>query len=268
MILFANAKINLGLFVTEKRSDGYHEIETIFYPVQLYDVLEIINHDHLAFETLGLDIPGNGDNLCVQAYNLLKADFEIPAFKINLLKNIPIGAGLGGGSSDAAYVLKGINEMQNLGLSIDKLKSYAEKLGADCPFFVENKPVYASGIGTTFENIELDLSEYFIVVIKPDVHISTKEAYENMVPQPATINLKDAIKLPIQEWKYYLKNDFETAMCEKYPIIQEIKLELYEAGALYASMSGSGSSVFGIFNNPINLDYLSKLGRVYYPANI
>lgn len=268
MILFANAKINLGLFVTEKRSDGYHEIETIFYPVQLYDVLEVVEDSQFTFETLGIDIPGTGDNLCVQAYNLLKADFDIPALKIHLLKNIPIGAGLGGGSSDAAYVLKAINERQNLGLSVEQLKAYAEKLGADCPFFIENKPVYASGIGTTFENIDLDLSKYFIVVIKPEVHISTKEAYENMVPQPTNVDLRAVMKLPIQEWKYYLKNDFETAMCAKYPEIEDIKLQLYEAGALYASMSGSGSSVFGIFKNAVNVDYLLKFGKIYYPTNI
>ncbi len=268
MISFANAKINLGLLITEKRLDGYHNLETVFYPVKLYDVLELHSADTFSFETVGLNIPDQGKNLCEKAYDLLKADFEIQPQSIYLLKNIPIGAGLGGGSSDAAFVLKAINEQQQLGLTVDQLKSYAEKLGADCPFFIENKAVYASGIGTTFEHVDVDLSTYFIVIIKPDIHISTAEAYQNVIPQMPTSDLRRAIQLPIQEWKYHIINDFELGIFEKYPLIGALKNKLYEEGALYASMSGSGSSVFGIFEKSIDLNHLTSYGKIYYPVDL
>lgn len=268
MISFANAKINLGLLITEKRSDGYHNLETIFYPVKLYDVLELHQAETFSFETVGLSIPNQGKNLCEKAYDLLKADFELQPLSIHLLKNIPIGAGLGGGSSDAAFVLKSINEQQKLGLTVGQLQSYAEKLGADCPFFIENRAIYASGIGTTFEHIDLDLSKCFIVIIKPDVHISTAEAYQNVSPQTPISDLKRAIQLPIQEWKYHIINDFELGIFEMYPLIGELKNSLYEAGALYASMSGSGSSVFGIFEQSVELKHLSSFGKIYYPIEL
>lgn len=268
MISFANAKINLGLLITGKRPDGYHNIETIFYPVKLYDVLEFHETDVFSFETVGLNIPGQSKNLCEKAYDLLASDFELRPMSIHLLKNIPIGAGLGGGSSNAAFVLKAINQQSNLGLSKSQLNNYAEQLGADCPFFIENKAVYASGIGTDFQNIDLDLSRYFIVVIKPEIHISTVEAYQNVFPQSSVSDLRHAIQLPIQEWKYHIINDFEIGIFEKYPAIQNIKSILYEEGALYASMSGSGSSVYGIFEAPVNLDHLVDLGVIYYPIDL
>src|SRR5690606_24072685 len=183
MLTFANAKINLGLLVTEKRQDGYHNIETIFYPVKLYDVIEITASDVFQFHTEGLVIPPDGQNLCEKAYRLLHQDFDIKPVVIDLLKNIPIGAGLGGGSSDGAHVLKLLNEMNGLGLSDEELKAYAVQLGADCPFFIDNKPVFASGIGTTFEAINVHLSAYYIVIVKPDIHISTSEAYQCIIPQ-------------------------------------------------------------------------------------
>lgn len=268
MISFANAKINLGLLITEKRHDGYHNIETIFYPVKLYDVLEFHQSDKFSFETVGLTIPGQEKNLCEKAFDLLKDDFDINPIAIYLLKNIPIGAGLGGGSADAAFVLKAINEQQKLNLSIEQLKDYAEKLGADCPFFVDNKATYASGIGTTFENISLDLSKYYIVIINPKIHISTVEAYQSVIPQTPVSDLKRAIKLPIQEWKYHIINDFELGIFEKYPLIAQLKNRLYKEGALYASMSGSGSSVFGIFEDHIDLNHLSSFGDIYYPVDL
>ncbi|SKB37181.1 4-diphosphocytidyl-2-C-methyl-D-erythritol kinase [Sphingobacterium nematocida] len=268
MISFANAKINLGLLVTEKRSDGYHSIETVFYPIKLYDVIEMLPAEVNRFQTAGLSIPDQGDNLCERAFHALEKDYSLKPVSIQLLKNIPIGAGLGGGSSDAAQVLKMLNEFNDLGLSMAQLATYAERLGADCPFFLENKAVFASGIGTTFESVELNLSDYFIVVIKPDIHISTVEAYQNIVPQTPKVDLKRAIQLPIQEWKYHLVNDFELGIFEKYPQIALIKHELYQRGAIYAAMSGSGSAVYGIFQEEVNLDELNGLGKVYYPVDL
>ncbi|MCA5006377.1 4-(cytidine 5'-diphospho)-2-C-methyl-D-erythritol kinase [Sphingobacterium bovistauri] len=269
MISFANAKINLGLSITEKRPDGYHNIETIFYPVQLYDVLEYNEAPEFSFEAYGIDIPDGGDNLCTKAYDLLKKDFpNIPTLSIKLLKNIPVGAGLGGGSSDAAFVLKGLNVLRKLNLTSEQLKSYANRLGADCAFFIENKPLFAEGIGTKFSEVKVDLSQYFIVIVKPEIHISTAEAYSNITPQIPKVDLKRAIQLPIQEWKYYISNDFEIGIFDKHPIIQQVKNLLYEKGALYASMSGSGSAVYGIFEEKINLDDLSHLGKIYYPTEI
>jgi len=268
-ISFANAKINIGLLITEKRKDGYHTIETVFYPVQLYDVLEILpSAGQTTFHADGLPIPGGGDNLCVKAYQLLAADFNLPAVEMHLLKNIPIGAGLGGGSSDAAYVLKMLNTMFTLRLSDHQLAQYAERLGADCAFFIANKPVFASGIGATFEDITLDLSKYVTVIVKPDIHISTQEAYSSIMPQTPQVDLRRAIKLPIQEWKYHIVNDFELGIFQKYPQIEILKRKLYEKGALYAAMSGSGSSVFGIFEERPDLQELEALGKVYYPVDV
>lgn len=269
MILFANAKINLGLSITEKRKDGYHNIETIFYPVEMYDVIELIESDELSFTTYGLDIPDDEQNLCIKAYNLLKKDFPtIKPLAISLIKNIPIGAGLGGGSADASFVLKAINEINDLKLSIEQLKSYATQLGADCAFFITNKPMYAEGIGTELSDVAVDLSAYYIVIIKPDIHISTAEAYSRITPQTPKIDLRRAIQLPIQEWKYQIVNDFELGVFDTYPSIEEIKHRLYAHGAIYASMSGSGSAVFGIFEEEVNLDELAHLGKIYYPVEL
>lgn len=269
MISFANAKINIGLSITEKRWDGYHNIETIFYPIQLYDVLEFNSSEDYNFEALGIEIPESGENLCTKAYQLLQSDF--PAVKpvsIKLLKNIPVGAGLGGGSSDAAFVLKALNDSNNLGLSAEILREYATKLGADCAFFIENKPLFAEGIGTYFSPVKVDLSDYYIVVIKPDIHISTAEAYSSITPQIPKVDLKRAIQLPIQEWKFHITNDFELGIFEKYPLIRQIKQKLYEKGALYSAMSGSGSAVYGIFEDKVDLEDLSSMGTIYYPVDL
>lgn len=269
MILYSNAKINIGLYITEKRSDGYHNLETIFYPVKLYDVIELNSSEELSLDTYGIEIPEQGENLCIKAYNLLKADFpKIKPYKINLLKNIPIGAGLGGGSSNASYVLKALNELNSLSLSDLELSKYAARLGADCPFFIVNKPVFATGIGNDFSDVKIDLSSYYIIIIKPDIHISTAEAYANITPSTPQVDLRNAIQLPIQEWKYNIVNDFEIGIFDKYPQIAAIKHALYEKGAIYASMSGSGSSVFGIFNKELNIDDLSNYGKIYYPVSI
>ncbi|GAA4141347.1 4-(cytidine 5'-diphospho)-2-C-methyl-D-erythritol kinase [Sphingobacterium kyonggiense] len=263
MLKFANAKINIGLHITRKREDGYHDLETIFYPVKLYDVIEVRKAEEMGLSIWNSSLVADADNLCLRAYNLLKTDYEIPLVHIDLLKNIPIGAGLGGGSSDATAVLGLLNDMFELNISTEKLKEYAAQLGADCSFFVENKAQYAEGIGTQLKDIELDLSAYHIVLVKPDIHISTAEAYRAVIPQKPEIDLRDAVKLPIQEWKYTIRNDFEFSLFEKYPLIRDIKSKLYELGAVYASMSGSGSSVFGLFEDQVDLSDLNKYAEVY-----
>lgn len=266
MLKFANAKINIGLHITQRRSDGYHELETVFYPVKLYDAVEVVSSEKLELKVWNSSLNPDEDNLCLKAYHLLAKEFKLAPVQIHLLKNIPIGAGLGGGSSDASTTLLLLNEYFNLGITTDKLKSYAAMLGADCPFFIENKAMYGQGIGTNLSAVSLDLSNYQIVVIKPDVHISTKEAYENVIPLEPEVNLQDAIKLPVQEWKYIINNNFEVPLFDKYPQIGDIKTKLYEKGAIYASMSGSGSAVYGIFDHTVSLKELTKYGSVYFPA--
>ena len=251
MILFPNAKINVGLRIKSKRADGYHELETIFYPVNYCDVLEILPSDEIAFTSSGIDIPGDG-NLCLDAYHLLKQDFNIPAVHIHLHKIIPIGAGLGGGSSDAAFTLKGLNDIFDLQLSSEQLRIYAVQIGADCPFFIENKPMLATGIGEVLESIDLDLSAYHIAIVKPDIHVSTAEAYSGVTPKEPLCSLRDLIKSPIKEWQF--QNDFEQSVFSKHPAIKELKNLLYKQGAVYAAMSGSGSSVYGLFESRPNLN--------------
>jgi 4-diphosphocytidyl-2-C-methyl-D-erythritol kinase len=265
MILFPNAKINLGLNVINRRPDGYHNLETIFYPVEIKDALEVIEANELSFQSSGIEIPGRAeDNLCIKGYHLLKKDFDLPPVKIHLHKHIPIGAGLGGGSADAAFFIKLINQKFDLGLSDDQMIEYAKRLGADCAFFIQNKPVFAFEKGDEFEPIKLDLSAYEIVVITPPVHISTAEAYGGVKPAPVKDSLFDLIYEPIAEWKNLIKNDFETSIFKNHPEIRGVKAALYEAGALYASMSGSGSSVFGIFDKTPDLSELEKTNRVFY----
>lgn len=236
----------MGLQIISKRADGYHEIETAFYPISLCDVLEIILSNTLSFSSSGIDIPGEG-NLCLDAYQLLKMDHDIPAVQIHLHKIIPIGAGLGGGSSDAAFTLIGLNKLFNLKLTNTQLKTYALQLGADCPFFIENKPMLAQGIGEELTAIELNLSEFHLVVIKPDVHVSTAMAYAGVVPRETVISVKTLLKAPTSEWQ--LKNDFEPSVFAQFPVVERIKNLLYQEGAVYASMTGSGSAVFGLFRN-------------------
>lgn len=261
MITFPNAKINLGLRITEKRTDGYHNLETIFYPVAFEDALEIqecpdpsLCTNKVNLHTSGIKVVGNlEDNLVVKAYRLLDMSFHLPPIEIFLHKHIPSGAGLGGGSSDAAFMLKLLNESFSLDLSDNQLESYAAKLGADCAFFIRNAPTFAEGIGNIFSPIGLSLKDYQIVIIKPDVFVSTREAFSQIRPCRPTHSLKDLIKQPVNEWKDLLVNDFESSVFPQHPIIGEIKDDLYQKGALYASMSGSGSSVYGLFSPEIIL---------------
>ncbi|WP_316785329.1 4-(cytidine 5'-diphospho)-2-C-methyl-D-erythritol kinase [Pedobacter frigiditerrae] len=265
MLAFANAKINLGLFLTEKRTDGFHDLQTVFYPVKLYDVVELIDSEITECIIKGIEIPGNADdNICLKAFKTLQKDFDLPHQQIVLLKNIPVGAGLGGGSADAAFLIKLVNDKFDLGLSVEKMQGYARVLGADCAFFIENKPAYAFAKGDEFEDLQVDLSNHFMVLVKPPIHVSTAEAYSKVkVKEPAT-SLIDLIHLPLSDWKANILNDFEVSVFEKYPEIDEIKTKLYAAGATFALMSGSGSSVYAIFEKPVKLSELEKDNLVFY----
>ncbi len=258
MICFPNAKINLGLNIVSKRPDGYHNIETIFYPIPVKDALEVVNAEVFSFNQTGILIDAPIEkNLVVKALNVLKnKKYEIPELEVHLLKAIPFGAGLGGGSADAAFMLKLVNDYAKLGLSLDELETIAASIGADCPFFIQNKPVFATGIGNIFEPVELSLDSYYLCLVKPDVAVSTPEAYSMVTPKYPDVSLKEIIKKPVSTWKDWMLNDFEESVFPKYPIIKEIKETLYKQGAVYASMSGSGSSVFGLFEKETDLKHL------------
>ncbi len=258
MISFPNAKINIGLNVVSKRDDGYHNLETIFYPVKLADALELVDSDELQFTSSGITIDGNPENnLVVKAYKLLQRDFKLQPVKLHLHKIIPFGAGLGGGSADAAFTLKMLNNHFELKISSKKLQEYAVQIGADCPFFIENVPVFATGIGDQFQPVNLDLSGYEILIVKPDISVSTPEAFKNIIPQKPSFNLKEIEKLPIEEWRSFIKNDFEKSVFKLYPEIEKLKNTLYEMGAVYTSMSGSGSALFGVFREiPKNIEQI------------
>jgi len=250
MVLFPNAKINLGLNILRKRDDGYHELETVFYPIGLKDGLEFIENKQNKIDFSSSGIPLSIDieeNIIVKAYRLL--DYPLPGLDIHLHKMIPFGAGLGGGSSDAAFLLKGLNENFGLGLTADRLKGYAYKLGADCSFFIENKPAFASGIGEKLHAIDLSLNGYFLVLVKPPVGVGTKAAYAGIKPGASKCALSEAIQMPHEKWQEYLVNDFEASVFPLFPEIAEIKSKLPSHGAVYAAMSGSGSSVFGLFKD-------------------
>lgn len=265
MLTFANAKINLGLFLTEKRADGYHNLQTVFYPIRIHDVVELIDATETSMLIKGMEIPGDAsDNICLKAFHTLQKDFNLPHQQIILLKKIPVGAGLGGGSADAAFLIKLVNQKFNLGLTDEQMEAYARPLGADCAFFIKNKPTYAFAKGDEFEELSLDLSAYYLVLVKPSVHVSTAQAYSKVnVKQPSS-SLKDLIHLPLQDWQAHILNDFEPSVFAQYPQIDEIKTQLYQAGAKFALMSGSGSSVFGIFEKEVKLPSLEKDNLVFY----
>ena len=265
MVVFPNSKINIGLNVTERRADHYHNLETVFYPVAIKDVLEVVEAADLTFTSTGLEIPGSDEtNLCLKAYQLLRQDFEIPKVHIHLHKHIPIGAGLGGGSADAAFFIKVMNEKFSLGLSLEQMEDYCRLLGADCAFFIRNEPVFAYGVGDQFKPVKVDLSSYFLVLVKPPVHVSTGEAYRGVKPQKPAMSLLETIQAPVEQWKELIKNDFETSIFSSHPSVRGVKAALYQAGALYASMSGSGSSVYGIFKEKVALSDLEKENQIFY----
>ena len=255
MLLLPNCKINIGLNIVSKRSDGYHNLETVFFPIPLRDNLEFkeIENEDVPYRLVSGGVPIEGkpeDNLIVKVYLDMKAEFNLPALELCLYKNIPMGAGLWGGSSDAAAMMKGLNEAYNLQLSAEDMEKRLAKFGADCPFFVRNKPAYATGIGDELTNCNVSLKDKFIVLVKPDVFVSTKEAYAHVTPKLPAIPLAEAIKLPIETWKEQIVNDFEQSVFPFHPELPAIKQTLYDMGAVYASMSGSGSTMYGIFNRP------------------
>lgn len=257
MIVFPHCKINLGLSVIAKRPDGYHNLETCFYPVPWRDVLEVIEGSTFHFEMTGINIPGEPEsNLCVKAYRLLREDYKLPEVQIHLHKVIPTGAGLGGGSSDAAFMLRLLNQKFELGISGDNLVQYAARLGSDCAFFIYDSPMMGSGRGEILKPIAVSLAKKFIVVVKPAVHVSTADAFAGIVPRQADHNIEEVVsQMPVREWRHHLKNDFEETVFRKYPEIERVKAQLYGTGALYAAMSGSGSSVFGIFDHEVDMDF-------------
>jgi len=260
VVLFPNGKINIGLNITSKRADGYHNIETIFYPVHWYDVLEVVNMpvkttgntpaDLFQLHISGLIVPGNPqENICVKAFELLRADFpHISPVNIFLHKAIPAGAGLGGGSADGAFMLRLLNEKHQLHLPDEQLLGYAARLGSDCAFFINNTPCFATSRGELLEPLSLDLSGYTIVLVNPGIHVNTAWAFSAITPGEPVQSLKKMIQLPIEDWKNNIRNDFETAVFSRYAEIGNIKQMLYHNGAVYAAMSGSGSTVYGFFH--------------------
>jgi len=258
MILFPNAKINIGLSVIRKRRDGYHDIETVMYPIGLCDVLEYIeeknsNQDSKISITYSGNISFTGQDICMKAINLLEESHKVPALKIHLLKNIPAGAGLGGGSSDAAFLLNSLNKTFAFGLTSDQLEDLSVHIGSDCPFFIRNRPSFVTGKGDKLQDLPAMLKGYFLLLLYPGIPVNTKEAYSGVIPEDKSYNLRELILEPVDRWKYYIKNQFEDLVFRKYPIIAEIKKELYDMGAVFASMSGSGSTLYGIFRTRVKI---------------
>lgn len=259
MLVFPNSKINLGLYVTEKRPDGFHNIETVFLPVPLHDIVEILpikeeTTEKVRFYNTGITVDCNvGKNLCIKAYNLLDQDFNLPPVEIILHKAVPMGAGLGGGSSDAAFTLSLLSEMFALGLDIDTLAGYASRLGSDCAFFLYNTAMLGTGRGEILRPVEVQLDGFHLVLVKPQVSVGTAEAYRGVKLEKPSMALQEMISKPVTDWKYLIKNNFEENIFKNHPEVEEIKNALYNEGALYASMSGSGSAVYGIFEKEMNL---------------
>lgn len=260
MITFPNAKINIGLNIIEKRNDGFHNIESVMVPVGLCDALEVVenfdkNTERIIFTSSGISIPGNAnENLCCKAYYLIANDYSLANIKVHLHKHIPIGAGLGGGSADAAFFIRLLNDKFELGISWGEMHHYARQLGSDCSFFISNKPAFVEEKGDQYESIKLDLSNCHIALIYPNIHINTAKAYSGVTPKKPARSLENDIQnLPIEQWKNFIHNDFEDSVFPQFPELKRIKEQLYSKGAVYASMSGSGSTVYGIFKEATSL---------------
>jgi 4-diphosphocytidyl-2-C-methyl-D-erythritol kinase len=256
MVVFPNAKINLGLRVTSKRDDGYHNLDTVFYPIPIHDALDVIINKKrdgtpITFTQSGKLIKGDQQsNLCVKAIELIRLDFpDLPDLLVHLHKNIPMGAGMGGGSSDGAFMISLINDQFKLGIDDSRQKAYALRLGSDCPFFIDNKPVYATGRGELMKSISCNLSNTSMLFISPGIHISTREAFNNIKLSPTAPSCEQIVQQPIETWKESLENDFEKTVFPQHPELGAIKNKLYSMGALYASMTGSGSTLYGIFES-------------------
>ncbi len=249
MIVFPNCKINLGLHIISKREDGFHDLETVFYPLKWEDALEAVKAEEHEFTTTGITVPGsNDDNICIKALALLQKDFpQIGPLKIHLHKTLPTGAGLGGGSANGAYMLQLLNNMYRLQLTEQQLIQYSLQLGSDCPFFVVNRPCFATGRGERLQPLALDLSDYSLLIVHPGIHVHTAWAFTQITPHAAAYSLPELVLQPVSTWRDRLRNDFEQPVFQKYPAIGQLRDLLYKKGALYAAMSGSGSAVFGIF---------------------
>ena len=256
MICFPNIKINLGLHVINRRADGFHNIESVFFPVNCCDMLEVIeesssSNGDIVFTSTGLVVDGDAENnLIVRAYKLLHASYNLPAVRVHLHKLIPMGAGLGGGSSDAAWMIRLLNQKFEIGLSIEQMEEHAAKLGSDCAFFIRNEPAYLFGKGHELEPYQIDLKGYYIVLLYAGVHSNTALAYSNVSPRgelSSKDSLKSLLNLPVAEWKDHIVNDFEKGVFGKFPELSNLKQHLYQSGAVYASMSGSGSALFGLY---------------------
>ena len=255
MIFFPNCKINIGLNICEKLSSGYHNLESIFYPVPWCDILEIMPSENDEFIFDGIEINCDLEqNLCYQAYRKLKDKYKIPSVKLYLHKDIPYGAGLGGGSSDAAFTIMGLNRIFSLQMSDSHMIEIANELGSDCAFFITNKPSYVTGTGNILSECSVNLNGHFLILIKPDFSISTREAYSKVVPTGINNNLILFANQPVSQWKNNIKNDFENPLFSIYPQLEQIKNQLYDSGALYASMSGSGSTIYGIFTKETSIE--------------
>jgi len=262
MTVYPCAKINIGLNIVSKRSDGYHDLQTVFCPVGIFDELDITEtnrageKNHCILQTDGLRIEGDPQkNLVVRAYNLLAESYELPEVSARLVKRIPMQAGLGGGSADCAYMIRALNEMFRLDMQMSEMQAIASKLGADCAFFINPTPSYAEGIGERLLPVPLDLKGYKILIVKPPVAISTKTAFANIEPKRPKTCCLEAVKRPIETWRHFLVNDFERSVGAEYPVIDNIKQRLYDLGALYAAMSGSGSALFGIFAEELKIPH-------------
>jgi 4-diphosphocytidyl-2-C-methyl-D-erythritol kinase len=270
MIVFPNAKINIGLHIINKRSDGYHNIETCFYPIAWKDILEIIPANELSFSTSGISIPGDPkDNLCIRAYKILKEVYDLPPVKIHLHKIVPMGAGLGGGSSDAAFTISLLNEKFGLGISEEQKTNYASKLGSDCAFFIKNEPIFATQKGDVWEEVKpISLNSYHLVVIYPQIHVSTALAYQSVVKRGESQNLKEKLNLPIERWKSAIDNDFEKSVFPAFPALISLKALMYKENAIYASMSGSGSAIYGIFEKEPDVDKFKMHNYLVWSAKL
>lgn len=250
MTVFPNAKINIGLNVTAKRPDGFHDIETVFYPVDFCDVLEFVPNTKGLFDLQNFGIQldaGRQDNLVFKAYELIRKEYNLPGSDVALYKNIPTGAGLGGGSSDAAFMLKMLNDAFSLNLSEDDLLNYAARLGSDCAFFIKNRPIFASGRGDVFSKINLKLENYYLLLTIPKFSISTPQAYSEITPTAPEVPLRQALRQHPEDWRHIVKNDFETVVFRHFPQSRQIKKAMYRQAAVYASLSGSGSAFYGLF---------------------
>lgn len=271
MVTFPNCKINLGLHILQKRKDGYHDIQTVFFPVPVYDILEIISFPggKTQFYNTGIFTGSLENNLCLRAFQLIKKDFpELPGIKMHLHKVIPIGAGLGGGSADGAFTLSLLNKKYNLNISAKRINEYALQLGSDCPFFLSNKPSLATGRGEILEPIQLSLSGYKMLLVNPNIHLNTKKIFEKVIPAHPAKEIKDIIQQPLSTWKEELANDFEKVVFPEYPQIAQIKESLYQHGALYAAMTGTGSTVLGIFNRNETINYTIAEGYFHRWTNL